>query len=150
MKWLYWSAAILSAAMANGVRAGAPCSIATDNVNARQGPGTHYDVFFQAGRGYPIRTEKTSGEWVRFQDWEGDRAWVARRLVSTIPTAVILGNEVNVRRGGAQREPALAKVSRGQIYKVLKERNGWLRLGLYDSGKAIGWVRKDLTWVGCR
>lgn len=141
--------AIFAAVVSSGTMARTFCSIATDNVNARKGPGSQYDVFFTAGRGYPIRADQILGDWVRFQDWEGDHAWVTRRLVSTTRTAVIVGDDVNVRRDASLRAAAMAKAARGDIYKVLNERNGWVQLGLYDNGKAIGWVREDLTWGGC-
>lgn len=149
MKTLFLATAIVAAAWDHAA-AGTLCSIATDDVNARKGPGTHYDIVFRAGRGYPIKAERLLGDWVRFEDWEGDHAWIARRLLSGTPTAVILGNDVNARRDAAQSAAVLGKVGRGEIYKVLRERNGWVQLSHYDTDEKIGWVRKDLTWGECR
>jgi SH3-like domain-containing protein len=126
--------------------AGPMKSIARDKVNVRSGPGLGYDVLYQAIAGYPIEVEQLLGEWVRFKDWEGYSGWVSRALISSRKTAVILRDEVNVRLGPSIRETSVIKANRGDIYQVLREKDGWIQLGYYDNDQEVGWVRKDLVW----
>jgi SH3-like domain-containing protein len=149
MKNLLLTTIVLAANAAQGLAAASVCSVVADRVNARKGPGPHYEVLFQAGRGYPVEAEQILGDWVRVRDWEGDRAWFSRRLLDSTRTAVIVADDVNVRASFGQTARAVEKVRRGEIYKVMAERNGWVQLGYYDTGWKLGWVRKDLIWRGC-
>lgn len=150
MKNLLLTTIVLATNAAQGVAAASVCSVVADRVNARKGPGAQYEVLFQAVRGYPVQAEQVLGDWVRIRDWEGDRAWFSRRLLDGTRTAVIIADDVNIRASSAQTAPAVEKVRRGEIYKVMTERNGWVQLGYYDTSGKLGWVRKDLIWRGCR
>lgn len=122
------------------------CSIARDKVNVRKGPGRDHDVFFQAPLGYPIRVDQMLGNWVRFTDWDGDRGWVALSLLSKTKTLVVRREVVNARKEPGLENAVVEKVRRGEIYKNLAEKDGWIKLGYYDGGQQVGWVRKDLVW----
>jgi len=150
MKNLLLTTIVLAVSSAQGLAAASVCSVAADRVNARKGPGPHHEVLFQAGRGYPVQAEQILGDWVRIRDWEGDRAWLSRRLLDGTRTAVITADDVNVRASSGQTAPLVEKVRRGEIYRVMTERNGWVQLGYYDGGSKLGWVREDLLWRGCR
>jgi len=121
-------------------------SITSDKVNVRSGPGKKHEVLFQANLGYPIQVEQRQGDWVRFKDWQGERGWVAKDMVGDTRTVVVLGTDANVRRGPGGKEASLVKVQRGEIYKVLGQKNGWVKLGYYEDNQELGWIREDLVW----
>lgn len=121
-------------------------SIVSDNVNVRGGPGLKHEVRFRVSLGYPILVEQQQGDWIRFKDWHGDRGWVSKDMVGDIKTVVILGTDANVRQGPDVSEPSVAKVSRGEIYKVLAQKKGWIKLGYYEDNQVVGWIREDLVW----
>lgn len=121
-------------------------SIVGDKVNVRSGPGRTHEVLFRANLGYPIQVEHEQGEWVRFKDWLGERGWVTKEMVGETRTVVVLGNDANVRKGPGAAEQATGKVQRGEIYKVLARKNGWIKLGYYEDSQELGWIRDDLVW----
>jgi uncharacterized protein YgiM (DUF1202 family) len=126
---------------------GAPMkSIGKDKVNVRNGPGLTNDVLFQAHLGYPIEVEKRKGDWVYFKDWQGDTGWVYRPLVKNIQTAVVLKDQVNVRKGPGIRYKVVTKVSKGEVYKIFRQKKNWVKIGYYLEGEEIGWIRGDLVW----
>ncbi len=127
-------------------QAAAMKSIIGDQVNVRSGPGKKHEVLFKANLGYPIQVEQQQGDWVRFKDWLGERGWVTKDMVGNVSTVVVLGTDANVRRGPAASEAAVTKVQRGEIYRVLARKGGWIKLGYYEDSHEVGWIREDLVW----
>ncbi len=121
-------------------------SIGKAKVNVRSGPGLKHDVLFQVHLGYPLEVEQRKGDWVQFTDWLGNEGWVHRPLLSDIPTAVVLKEQVNVRRGPGLRHRVVTKVEKGEVYKILQHNGNWVKIGYYLEGDAIGWIRDDLVW----
>jgi uncharacterized protein YgiM (DUF1202 family) len=121
-------------------------SIGKEKVNVRSGPGLNNDVLFQVHLGYPLEVEKRKGDWVEFTDWMGNSGWVYRPLLSDVPTVVVLKEDVNVRRGPGLRHRVVTKVDKGEVYKIFQRQRNWVKIGYYQEGKEIGWVRNDLVW----
>jgi len=121
-------------------------SVSSDNVNVRRGPGQNHEVFYQAPLGYPVKVERIQGDWLYCKDWEGDRGWIHRSLIGNTKTVIITGDDVNLRQGPGLQQPILQKTERGNIYKLLRSRSGWLQLGYYNDNETAGWVRGDLVW----
>lgn len=133
-------------AMSPATQAASMKSIIGDQVNVRSGPGKKHEVLFRANLGYPIQVEQQQGDWIRFKDWQGERGWVTKEMVGNVTTAVVLGTDANVRRGPRASEASVTKVQRGEIYKVLARKNGWVKLGYYEDNEELGWIREDLVW----
>ena len=121
-------------------------SIAKDETNIRSGPNLQSEILFTVPRGYPIEVQERSGEWTRFQDWQGNSAWVYSSLVSDVNTAVILVDKANIRSTGATSAAVAAVAEIGEIYKVLSKKGDWVQLGYYDSTAPVGWIRHDLVF----
>ena len=121
-------------------------SIAKDETNIRSGPNLQAEILFTVPRGYPIEVQERSGEWTRFQDWQGNSAWVYSSLVSDVNTAVILVDKANIRSTGATSAAVAAVAEIGEIYKVLSKKGDWVQLGYYDSNAPVGWIRHDLVF----
>ena len=58
--------------------------------NIRSGPGTLYDVLWNAEKYYPIFVLKKSGPWYHFRDFEGDEGWVHKSLVRKIASIITI------------------------------------------------------------
>lgn len=121
-------------------------SIAKDETNIRSGPNLQSEILFTVPRGYPIEVQERSGEWTRFQDWQGNSAWVYSSLVSDVNTAVILVDKANIRSTGATSAAVAAVAEIGEIYKVLSKKGDWVQLGYYNTGSPVGWIRHDLVF----
>jgi SH3-like domain-containing protein len=121
-------------------------SIGKDEVNVRRGPSLDSEVLYETHLGYPIEIEKTEGDWVRFKDWQGARGWVHKPLVTDIKTAVVVGDDVNVRKGPGSDFEVVKKIAKGEVYKVFGRKGEWVKIGYYVEGDEIGWVRKDMIW----
>ena len=121
-------------------------SIAKDETNIRSGPNLQSEILFTVPRGYPIEVQERSGEWTRFQDWQGNSAWVYSSLVSDVNTAVILVDKANIRSTGATSAAVAAVAEIGEIYKVLGKKGDWVQLGYYDNSSPVGWIRHDLVF----
>jgi uncharacterized protein YgiM (DUF1202 family) len=122
-------------------------SIGQDKVNVRKAPSLKSEVIFQAHLGYPVELEKTKGKWVQIKDWQDNTGWVYRPLVNRkIQTAVVVPEQVNVRKGPGLGYPVVTQVECGEVYKIFKEKKGWVQVGYYVENQEIGWIRKDLVW----
>ena len=121
-------------------------SIGKDAVNIRKGPSLDSGVLYETHLGYPIEIDKTQGDWVRFKDWEGTVGWVYKPLISDIKTAVVIGDEVNVRKGPGSQHDVVKKVAKGEVYKVVGRKGEWVKIAYYIEGEEIGWIRNDLLW----
>ncbi|NOY69071.1 MAG: SH3 domain-containing protein [Deltaproteobacteria bacterium] len=49
--------------------------------NIRTGPGTGFDIAFQAEKGVPFKVLKRKGKWLKVLHSDGDRGWVYESLV---------------------------------------------------------------------
>ena len=121
-------------------------SIGKDAVNVRKGPSVDSEVLYETHLGYPIEIEKTQGDWVRCKDWQGHIGWVHKPLVSEIKTAVVLGEDVNVRKGPGAEHEVVKKVVKGEVYKVVGRKGDWVKIAYYVEGDEIGWIRRDMLW----
>jgi uncharacterized protein YgiM (DUF1202 family) len=121
-------------------------SIGKEKVNVRSGPGLNNNVLFTAHLGYPLQVVERKGDWARFKDWAGNTGWVYRPLLADIPTAVVLKENVNVRRGPGLRHRVVTQVDKGEVYRIFDHNGKWLKIGYYLEKEEIGWIRSDLVW----
>jgi len=122
-------------------------SIKKDKVNVRSAPSLKSDVLFQAHLGYPVEIAQTKGRWVKIKDWQDNVGWVYRPLISQkVKTAVIKPELVNIRKGPGLKYGVVGQAESGEVYKVFKKKNGWVKVGYYLENQQVGWVRHDLVW----
>lgn len=145
MKKTLWIALLLFFA---GVAAGhaKTMSIAKDNVNVRSQPSKRAKILFKAPRGYPVMVKKRQRNWLYCVDWQGNKGWVYKSLVSAIPTTVVQAGTANVRKGPSRKNSSVAQAKQGEIYKVLASRGDWVKIGYYLENEPAGWIHDDLVW----
>ena len=112
--------------------------------NIRSGPGTSHNVLWKVEQYFPILVIEKSGEWYRFEDFEGDKGWVHRSLVGKIPAVITRSDTSNIRSGPGTSHQVLFSVEKGIPFKVLKRENNWIHIEHADGDK--GWIHKSLVW----
>jgi SH3-like domain-containing protein len=113
-------------------------------VNIRSGPGTNYDILWQAEKYYPINVTKKSGIWYKFEDFEGDTGWIHKSLVSKIPAVITIKKESNIRSGPGLNFKILFISEKGVPFKVIKRKGSWIHV--QHSNGHEGWIFKTLVW----
>ena len=112
--------------------------------NIRSGPGTSYEVLWNAEKYYPIFTIEKSGQWYHFRDFEGDEGWIHKSLVGKFPTIITTKPKCNIRSGPGTNFEILFSVENGVPFKVLKRKGNWIFIQHGDGDK--GWIHQSLTW----
>lgn len=112
--------------------------------NIRSGPGTNHDVLWQVEKYHPLLILETKGNWYRFRDFEGDKAWIHNSLVGKVDSVITVEAKCNVRSGPGTDNPIVFKVERGVPFKVLNRKGNWLKVEHADGDR--GWIYKKLVW----
>ena len=140
------AAVLVLAALAVTGQAGAQemVSIRGSTVNMRAGPGTDSEVLWELQRGYPLQVVRRQGDWLEVRDFEDDRGWVARSLVSRIPHMVVKVDRANIRSGPGARYRIIGHVEYGELLRTLERRADWVRVR--RGAGEIGWIARSLLW----
>jgi len=131
---------IVFAGVANAERLAVSAPVA----NIRSGPGTSHNVLWKVEQYFPVFVIEKSGEWYRFEDFEGDKGWVHRSLVGNIPAVITKSDTSNIRSGPGTSHPVLFTVEKGIPFKVLEREDDWIHIEHADGDK--GWIHKSLVW----
>ena len=131
---------IVFAGIANAERLAVSAPVA----NIRSGPGTGHNVKWKVEQYFPVFVIEKSGEWYRFEDFEGDKGWVHQSLVGKIPAVVTIYDAANIRSGPGTDHPVLFSVEKGIPFKVLQRKDKWIQIEHADGDK--GWIHKSLVW----
>ena len=131
---------ILFAGIANAER----LSVSAPIANIRSGPGTKHEVLWKVEKFFPFLVIDKSGEWYRFEDFEGDKGWVHKSLVNKTPAIITRNDACNIRSGPGTGSKIIFTVEKGIPFKVLKREGSWIHLEHADGDK--GWIHKSLVW----
>ncbi len=131
---------IVFAGVANAER----LTVSAPVANIRSGPGTGHNVLWKVEQYFPVLVIEKSGEWYRFEDFEGDKGWVHQSLVGKIPAVITRNDTSNIRSGPGTNNPVLFSVEKGIPFKVLKRKDKWIQIEHADGDK--GWIHKSLVW----
>jgi SH3-like domain-containing protein len=119
-------------------------SVSVPMANIRSGPGTTYKVLWRVERNHPLKVVKTSGEWIYFSDFEGDRGWIHRDIVSDADAVIVTRDKVNVRTGPGTEHDIAFTVARGVPFQVLERKGQWMHVRHADG--ETGWIHGMLVW----
>lgn len=112
--------------------------------NIRSGPGTNYEVIWQAEQNYPIEVIQTQGDWILFKDYENDKGWISKGLTASTQTVIVKNPTVNVRAGASTSHPIVFKAQKGTPFKILKKEGQWYQIEHADGDK--GWISSSVVW----
>jgi SH3-like domain-containing protein len=127
-----------------GVCAAERLAVAVAKANVRSAPDTKSDVLWEVEKYHPVSVLSTKGDWCRFRDFEGDIAWIYRKLLKKIPTVITARDNCNIRSGPGTKNRILLIAEKGIPFKVLKRKGKWLHIQHADGDK--GWIHRSLTW----
>lgn len=130
-------------------RAGAETAcISTSKANVRESPGTDHPAAWVAERHTPFEILSWSGEWAEVVDYEEDRGWVHRSVLSDDDCVIVKGKRANVRSGAGLEHEATWELQRGYPLKALRRRGDWLHVT--DDADVDGWIFVRLVWGSTR
>ena len=118
-------------------------SVVADNTNLRSAPGATSEVVYKAPAGYPLKVVERRGDWIRTQDFEGDRAWIQSSLVNNEQTVIVKVRSARVRSAPDNSAPEVAKAAREVIFKKTGTQGPWVQVA---HSRAAGWVYGSLLW----
>ncbi|MDY0131968.1 MAG: SH3 domain-containing protein [Desulforegulaceae bacterium] len=124
--------------------AGERLSVESNRVNVRSGPGTKYEVLWQAEKNYPLEVVEEKGKWVHFKDFEGYEGWAYKPLLGKKKTVVVKVYKSNIRSGPGTEHPIVFTAEKGTPFEVIDTKNGWQRVRHSDGDS--GWISSSLLW----
>lgn len=113
-------------------------------VNVRSGPGTNYEMLWEAEANYPVTVVERKGKWVRFRDFEGYEGWIYGSLLGRTPSVVVKKGKCNVRSGPGKQHALIFTAEKGVPFRVLGRKGSWIRIRHADGDS--GWIHKSLVW----
>lgn len=113
-------------------------------VNMRDGPGTQTQALWKLKRGYPLKVLERRGQWLKVQDFENDRGWVAASLTGRQPYHIVKAPVANIRSGPSPKHRIVGRVTHGELLKTQEKRAGWVKVKKEEG--TSGWVARRLLW----
>jgi SH3-like domain-containing protein len=130
--------------LATGTAMAERLAVTAAQANIRQGPGTDYDIIWNAEQYYPFEVVNRSGSWILFEDFEGDRGWIHDSLVGKMPTVITKRPKCNIRSGPGTRHDIVFTVEDAVPFKVIRRQGNWLNVEHADGDR--GWIHQSLVW----
>ncbi len=118
-------------------------SVVKDGVNLRSGPATNTEVLFQLPAGYPLKVLARKGKWLKVSDFENDKGWVFKTLVSRTPYVIVKVKECNARSGPGTGFKKIGTLAREVILKKIGRKGEWIKV---SHPQLTGWVHSKLVW----
>ena len=119
-------------------------AVAVPQANIRSGPGTTYEIIWNAEKYHPVFVFEKTGSWYHFRDFEGDEGWIHKSIVRNIPSIITAKPKCNVRSGPGTQHEILFSVESGVPFKVIKRQGNWVYVEHRDGDK--GWIHNSLIW----
>ncbi len=126
------------------VAAGQYVSVKKDGVNIRSKPNTSSEILWEVFKGFPLKVLETKGKWARTVDFEGDKGWIYRPLLSDKKTVIVKVNTANMRIGPGKAYEVVATVKYGVVFTPVDREGDWVKVR-HDDG-TTGWIHKNLLW----
>lgn len=119
-------------------------SLASDRINVRFGPGRQYPINWVYVRaGLPVTVVAEFDTWRKIRDWEGAEGWVHASLLSSRRTAMIQGEERELKRTPETDARSILRAEPGVIGELLNCEGDWCHV---DIAGRRGWLRRSDFW----
>jgi len=119
-------------------------SVKANIANIRAEPDTNAAVIWQVERYHPLNVLKKQDGWYLFEDFEGDRGWIHKTLLTDVDAVIVKKNNCNVRSGPGTDNEIRFTVDKGVPFKVVKKKGKWINIVHADGDK--GWIYESLVW----
>lgn len=118
-------------------------SLASSEVNGRQGPSTNDRILWRYQReGLPVLIVKETRDWRKVRDPDGSESWIYYQLLSSRQTAYVRRDTVMFTEADAESRPR-AELRAGVVTKLHGCQSGWCSV---EADRRTGWVRADTLW----
>jgi SH3-like domain-containing protein len=112
--------------------------------NVRSGPGNEHGILWKLEKYHPVEILKKQDVWYYFEDFENDKGWIHKSLLTGEPSVIVVKDRCNIRSGPGTQYEIVFTVEKGVPFKVLKKEGEWISIVHADGDK--GWVHKNLVW----
>lgn len=123
--------------------------VKASKANLRAGPSTKNQITWEVYKYMPLIEKKRQGSWVYVKDFEGDRHWIYKGLVTKdFQCAVVKVDRANLRTGpGTSHKKAddLPYAEKYMTFKFLRTKGNWAQV--MDTYGDKYWVFRKLIWV---
>ncbi len=138
-------AAALGAAVCASAWAQELVSVRNANVNLRAEPNLQAEVLWKLTQGYPLQVLETRGNWLRVQDFEGDKGWIASSVTARTPHHIVKGTSINLRAGPGTQHAVVGKAVYGDVLRTARRQGDWVQVQ-QPNGGGTAWVASSLLW----
>ncbi len=119
-------------------------TVKKDGVNIRSAPNTKSEILWEVFKDFPLQVIGKKGDWLHTKDFEGDKGWIFKNLVSRRKKVIVKVNTANLRVGPGTNYELTATVKYGVVFTPLSKQNGWIKVK-HDDG-TTGWIAAKLLW----
>lgn len=120
-------------------------SVAENATPMYDAPSVKANKLFVASRLYPLEVIVQVDNWTKVRDLAGDLAWVEKKALSEIRTAVVTATLADVRQKAEDDAPLVFQARRGVALQIVELGAGlWVKVQHRD-GQA-GFVRVNQVW----
>jgi SH3-like domain-containing protein len=123
--------------------AGEHVSVIKDGANLRSAPKATAGVLFELPAGYPLEVLSKDGQWLKVNDYEGDKGYIQESLVNKSPHVIVKVKECKVRSGPGANEKIVGSGAKDVIFVKGEQKGDWIKV---SRPELSGWVHKDLVW----
>lgn len=117
-------------------------SVVAKKANVRIAPDDSSELLWQVWKYMPVEIIAYRGDWRKIRDLDGDKGWMHKSTLGTIPTVMVKKQDAKLRktRGGK----VLWILDRGFAMRVFSIRGKWIEVS--DLDEASGWIRTRDVW----
>ena len=120
-------------------------SLRDDKAYMRTGPRDSYPIKWVYQRKYmPLKVVAKEADWRKVEDMDGDQGWMHLKLLSTVRTAVVIGDGPEaLRQSAADNARVEWRVQKGVVGKITDCSANWC---LFDVAGRLGYINRDAIW----
>ncbi|WP_370177455.1 SH3 domain-containing protein [Alteriqipengyuania sp.] len=139
--------ALITATPAGGQNVETPywATIDVTEANMRVGPSAEYRIeWVYKRKGLPVKVLRVREGWRLVQDPDGDKGWIAARLLSRDRGAIVTGTDLAaMRESDGAGSPVKWKLEPGVVGKLGDCADSWCE---FSVGKRSGFVEASRLW----
>ncbi|MGP1683423.1 MAG: SH3 domain-containing protein [Giesbergeria sp.] len=120
-------------------------SIGENAVTMYDAPSVKANALFVASRFYPVEVIVQVDNWTKVRDVAGDLAWVEKKSLSNMRTAVVTAALADVREKPEDQAPLVFQARQGVALEIVELGAGpWVKVRHRDG--QTGFVRANQIW----
>ncbi|MGP1676402.1 MAG: SH3 domain-containing protein [Burkholderiales bacterium] len=120
-------------------------SIGENAVSMYDAPSVKANALFVASRFYPVEVIVQVDNWTKVRDVAGDLAWVEKKSLSNMRTAVVTAALADVREKPEDQAPLVFQARQGVALEIVELGAGpWVKVRHRDG--QTGFVRANQIW----